>query len=85
MPDFKWGEYNGSQNANILVTISVIKWLNQANSPVVYGPFTMNEATRFISKRMRGRYIKFRFESQDTGSFWRAGNTELRWQADGKN
>ena len=85
IPDFKWGMQNGSQNANIMITISVLKWLNQVNAPLVYGPFTVTQATRFISKRMRGRYIKFRIESQDTDSFWRLGDTEINWTADGMN
>ena len=85
MPDFKWGEYNGTQNASILITVSVVKWLNQVLTPATYGPFTINDTVRFISKRIRGRYLKFRVESQDTDSFWRLGNVEMRWSADGKN
>ncbi len=85
IPDFKWGKQGGSQNANIMITVSVLKWLNQSGAPLVYGPFTVTQATRFVSKRMRGRYVKFRIESQDTGSFWRLGDTEIRWNPDGKN
>ena len=82
-PDFKWGEYNGSSNANIQVTVSVVKYLG--DTPLVFGPFTVTSATQFVSQRMRGRHIKFRVESNDTGSFWRIGHMRMRWSPDGKN
>ena len=82
-PDFKWGEYNGTQNANIQVTVSVVKYLG--DTPTVYGPFNMTTSTQFVSKRMRGRHVKFRVESNDTGSFWRIGHLRMRWAPDGKN
>ena len=80
-PDAKWGEYGGSQNAQIQITISTAKY---PGSPLVSsGPFTVTQATQFISKRMRGRYFKLRVEGNDLGSFARLGAIKFRWKPDG--
>jgi hypothetical protein len=81
-PDFKWGLYGGSQNASILVTIYAVNY--PGDTPVTYGPFTVNHATQFISARFRARQIMFRFEGNDMGSFSRLGLVRVRYSPDGR-
>jgi hypothetical protein len=82
-PDFKWGQYNGSQNAQLLVTFYVID--EMGDTPSTYGPFTVTAATNFIEPRFRGRQIAMRVESQDVGSFWRLGAVRFRFSPDGRS
>jgi hypothetical protein len=81
-PDMKWGYYNGTQGANILLTFYVTDYPGQ--TPITYGPFTLTQATTFITPRFRGRLVSIRIESNDIGSFWRIGNMRYRFQPDGK-
>jgi hypothetical protein len=81
-PDFKWGEYGGAADANISITVQVVK--NLGDTPKTYGPFTVTRAQPFISKRMRGRYIKLTVSSSDMGSFWRLGHLRVRFTKDGR-
>jgi hypothetical protein len=81
-PDFKWGQFNGSQNASILVTIKTVNY--PGDTPVVYGPYTVNQASQFISARIRARQIMFRFEGNDIGSFSRLGLVRVRYAPDGR-
>jgi hypothetical protein len=82
-PDFKWGEYNGTQNANMLITIKAIDEMGQI-TPDVYGPYLVTNTSRWIEPRLRGRMISMRIESQDAGSFWRLGAVRFRWCPDGR-
>lgn len=75
-PDMKWGLYNGTQNATVLVTITAVDYPN--GSETVYGPFSTTVATQFVNIRLRGRQIKIRIESNDLGSFWRLGDMRYR-------
>lgn len=81
-PDMKWGEYGGTQNANVLLTFYVSDYAGQ--TPLTYGPFTMTQATEFVTPRFRGRLVSIRIESNDPGSFWRLGNMRYRFQSDGR-
>lgn len=81
-PDMKWGYFNGSQNANILLTFYVADYAGQ--NPTVYGPFTLTQATTYVTPRFRGRLVSIRIESNDIGSWWRIGNFRYRLQSDGK-
>lgn len=81
-PDFKWGLYNGSQDASILVTIKTVNY--PGDTPVTYGPFTVSKTTPFISKRIRARQIMFKFEGNDMGSFSRLGLVRVRFSPDGR-
>ena len=81
-PDMKWGYYGGSQNAQVKLTFYVTDYPGQA--PLVYGPYTMTQATTFITPRFRGRLVSIKMESEDIGSFWRIGNMRYRYQEDGK-
>ena len=81
-PDMKWGYYDGAQSANVLITFYVTDYPGQ--TPRVYGPYTVTQATTFITPRFRGRLVKVRVESNDVGSFWRLGNIRYRLQPDGK-
>jgi hypothetical protein len=81
-PDFKWGYYAGTQNANILMTFYVTDYPGQ--TPIAYGPYTLTQATTYITPRFRGRLVSIKIESNDIGSFWRIGNTRYRFQQDGK-
>ena len=81
-PDMKWGYFGGSQGANILLTFYVADYPGQ--TPLAYGPYTLTQATTYITPRFRGRLVAIRIESNDTGSFWRLGNLRYRIQSDGK-
>ena len=81
-PDMKWGYYNGTQSANVFMTFYVTDYAGQ--TPTVYGPYTMTQATTYITPRFRGRLVSVKIESDDIGSFWRLGNIRYRLQPDGK-
>jgi hypothetical protein len=81
-PDMKWGYYDGTQGANILLTFYVTDYPGQ--TPTAYGPYTLTQATTYITPRFRGRLVAIRVESDDIGSFWRLGNMRYRIQPDGK-
>jgi hypothetical protein len=81
-PDFRWGFYGGSQNAQIRITIYAVMY--PGDTPASYGPFTITQATQFIDQRLRARQIKLHVESDDVGSFWRLGQIRVRWAPDGK-
>lgn len=81
-PDMKWGLYGGTQNANVLLTFYVADYAGQ--NPTAYGPFTLTQATTYVTPRFRGRLVSVRIESNDIGSFWRLGNIRYRVQQDGK-
>lgn len=81
-PDFKWGAYNASQNAQIMLTIKSVMY--SGNTPTVYGPFTITQATQYISQRLRARQISLAVSSSGSGSFWRLGAVRFRWSPDGR-
>ena len=81
-PDAKWGSYNGVQNANLLLTFYVTNYAG--DTPIAYGPYTLTQATEFITPRLRGRLVSIRIESVDSGTFWRLGRMRYRYQQDGK-
>jgi hypothetical protein len=81
-PDMKWGYYGGSQGANVILTFYVTDYPGQ--TPLTYGPFTLTQATTYVTPRFRGRLVSIRLESNDINSFWRLGNIRYRVQEDGK-
>jgi hypothetical protein len=81
-PDMKWGYFGGAQGANILLTFYVTSYPGQ--TPTAYGPFTLTQATTYITPRFRGRLVSIRIESNDIDSWWRLGNIRYRIQQDGK-
>ena len=81
-PDMKWGYYGGAQGANILLTFYVSDYAGQ--TPITYGPFTLTQATTYVTPRFRGRLVSIRIESNDIGSWWRLGNFRYRLQPDGR-
>ena len=81
-PDMKWGYFGGAQSANILLTFFVTSYPGQ--DPTAYGPYTLTQATTYITPRFRGRLVSIRVESNDVGSWWRLGNIRYRIQQDGR-
>jgi hypothetical protein len=81
-PDMKWGYFGGSQGANILLTFYVTDYPGQ--TPTAYGPYTLTQATTYITPRFRGRLVSIKIESNDIGSFWRLGNIRYRLAPDGR-
>ncbi len=81
-PDMKWGYYGGEQSANVIITFFTADYAGGAVR--THGPYTVTEATTFVTPRLRGRLVSIRVESNDVGSFWRLGNIRYRLQPDGK-
>jgi hypothetical protein len=81
-PDMKWGYFNGTQGANVLMTFYVTDY--PGSTPIEYGPYTLTQATEYITPRFRGRLVSIKLESNDIDSFWRIGNIRYRFQPDGK-
>ena len=81
-PDMKWGYFGGAQSADVLLTFYVTSYPNEA--PTAYGPYTLTQATTYITPRFRGRLVSIKIESNDTDSWWRLGNIRYRIQQDGR-
>jgi hypothetical protein len=81
-PDMKWGYFGGVQNANVLLTFYITDY--PGTTPTAFGPYTLTQATQYITPRFRGRLVSIKIESNDTGSFWRLGNIRYRLQPDGR-
>ena len=81
-PDMKWGYFGGTQGANILLTFYITDYPGQ--TPIAYGPYTLTQATTYVTPRFRGRLVSIKIESNDIGSWWRLGNFRYRIQPDGK-
>jgi hypothetical protein len=81
-PDMKWGYFGGTQGANILLTFYTADYPGQ--TPIACGPYTLTQATTYVTPRFRGRLVSIKIESNDIGSWWRLGNFRYRIQADGR-
>lgn len=81
-PDMKWGVFGGSQAAIVQVTFTTLN--DDSGTTVTKGPYTMTQATKYITTRFRGHRTKIRVESSDLGSFWRMGRNRYRVAQDGK-
>jgi hypothetical protein len=82
IPDARWGEFGGSQDAELKVTIKAVKY--PGDTPRSYGPFSITQTKQFISQRLRARQVMLRIESDDMGSFWRIGLFRFRYAPDGR-
>ena len=81
-PDMKWGQYGSTPNTQLMLTFHVVEYPGQ--TPRSYGPFTLQQATTYITPRFRGRLVSLEFSSNDVGTFWRVGANRYRYAADGK-
>lgn len=81
-PDFKWGTYSGDPTAGLSIIAYTCDYIGGPER--VEGPFTFSSAVRFINTRIRARFISFKIESRDLGSFWRVGNIRYRYKPLGK-
>lgn len=81
-PDFRFGDYGGSQSATLQITFNVVDY--PGDTPVSYGPYSMTQALQFFTPRLRGRLISMTIGSSDLGSFWRMGRSRYRYAPCGK-
>lgn len=81
-PDMKWGMYDAAQSATVQITFYVADYPGQ--TPKVYGPYSVTQATKEFYTRFRGRLVSVKVSSSDLGSFWRIGAIRYRYGIDGK-
>lgn len=81
-PDFKWGYYGAAQNATLMMTFYVADYPGQ--TPRVHGPYTLTQATQYVTPRLRGRLVSIKFESDDIDTFWRIGAPRYRLSPAGR-
>lgn len=81
-PDMKFGYYGQAQSATVQLTFYVADY--PGDTPRTYGPYSMTQATQFLSPRFRGRNVAIELSSSDLGSWWRMGGARYRYSADGK-
>jgi len=81
-PDMKWGKLSQAQTATVNITFFVADYAG--DTPKVYGPYSVTQATQYFNTRLRGRLVSIRISSSDLGSFWRIGAIRYRYASDGK-
>jgi hypothetical protein len=81
-PDMKWGQFSQAQIATVQITFFVTDYPNQ--TPQIFGPYSVTQATEYFYTRLRARLVSVRISSSDLGSFWRIGLIRYRFGIDGK-
>lgn len=81
-PDMKWGQVSQPKTANVQITFYVANY--PGDTPQQFGPYTVNQATKYFNTRLRGRLVSVRVGSSDVGSWWRVGAVRYRFAQDGK-
>lgn len=82
LPDMIWGTYAAAKNAQVQLTFNVVN--SPGETPRVYGPYTVTQATEILPVRFRGRQMSITVASADLGSFWRLGRIRYRWTPTGR-
>ena len=81
IPDFKWGTYGGAQDSQVNLTFYSADY--PGDSPKTYGPYTVTEATEYITPRIRGRLMSVLVQSNNQ-AFWRLGRIRFRYALSGR-
>ena len=81
-PDFKFGEYGQGASAQIQITFNVANF--SGDPPIAYGPYTVTQATQYLSTRFRGGLISMTVSGNDLGSFSRLGHVRFRYAEAGR-
>lgn len=81
-PDMKWGQVSQPKTATVLISFYVVDY--PGDTPQVFGPYPVTQATEYFNTRLRGRLVSIRISSTDLGSFWRIGAIRYRFAPDGK-
>jgi hypothetical protein len=81
-PDFKYGEYGQSQNAQIAMTFNIANFAE--DTPRQFGPYNVTNSTQYLSTRMRGALMSITCSGNDLGSFWRLGYVRFRYGEAGR-
>lgn len=82
LPDYKYGEFAGAQNAQIQITFNVANFPDDV--PVAFGPYTVTAATKKFGVRFRGGLVSMTFSGNDVGSFSRLGYVRFRYSTQGR-
>ncbi len=80
IPDFNWGTY-GTNNAIINMTFYSADY--PGDTPKSYGPYTITQATEYITPRIRGRLMSVLVQSNNS-AFSRLGRIRYRWAPAGR-
>jgi hypothetical protein len=81
-PDMRWGQWSQVQNATVAISFYVLNY--PGDTPVVYGPYSVTQATKYFNTRLRGRLVSIRISSSDLGTWWRIGALRYRYAPDGR-
>ena len=81
IPDFKWGTYGGSQDAQIYLTFYATDYPGGAIR--AHGPYTVTQATEYINPRLRGRMVSILVQTAND-AFWRTGRLRYRYALAGR-
>jgi hypothetical protein len=82
IPDFIWGTRSGSPTASINITFYGVNY--PGDTPTVYGPYTVTQATEYINVRIRNRLMSTFIQSNSSSEFWRLGRVRFRFAASGR-
>jgi len=82
LPDFKFGEFGQPSTAQIHMTFNVANF--PGDTPLQYGPYTVTQATQYLTTRFRGGLVSITFSGNDLGSFSRLGYVRYRYSAQGR-
>ncbi len=78
VPDFKWGLEDGSENAQISITL----WTRETPGadPVANGPYLVTKDTSYVTMDppLRAKLVQVEVSSTDVDSFWRLGLLRFR-------
>lgn len=83
VPDFKFGLWNGANDATVQITLYSVMYPGDANE-ITHGPYTVTSGTQSISTRLRGRQMAVKVSGSDLGSFARLGRVRYRWAPSGR-
>ncbi len=81
IPDFRWGFYGAAQSTAIDLTFYSADY--PGDVPTVHGPYTITQATEYITPRIRGRLMSISATTQTPG-FWRLGRLRYRYALSGR-
>lgn len=81
-PDFRWGAFGSAQTAQVQITFNTTNYSGDPTTPV--GPYTVTQATEYVSTRFRARYMSITVGGSDLGSFARLGRCKYRYATSGR-